>query len=166
MCREAMATMRGLERESVEIIQRCPRFDRCSIPICPLDLLQDQRTRFKGEPKCTLGKPRRSRIGKGTALKYQGLTRKEWAARKRWERLSELQKRRKKALLSKVSPFITGSQAKRIQVVSEDASGNGAVKTKDCGAEFSAPRTVTGADAQVSETRTHYNSAKLSPELK
>ena len=74
------------------LMRQCPRFDRCSVPICPLDVLQDQRDYLLGELKCTLSKTRRYRIGKGTELERQGLTRREWSAKVRWDNLSEAEK--------------------------------------------------------------------------
>ena len=32
----------------------CPRYERCSAPICPLDPEWEQRTHIKGEPVCGL----------------------------------------------------------------------------------------------------------------
>lgn len=32
----------------------CPRYERCSAPICPLDQLWEQRTHIKGESVCGL----------------------------------------------------------------------------------------------------------------
>lgn len=32
----------------------CPRYERCSAPICPLDKQWEQRTHIKGEPVCGL----------------------------------------------------------------------------------------------------------------
>lgn len=34
------------------IPESCPRFDRCSAPLCPLDLQRDRRTYLNGEPTC------------------------------------------------------------------------------------------------------------------
>ena len=101
---------RSLETRSHLIMQRCPRFIRCSVPICPLDLMQDQRTRLLGEPMCTLAKSVRRRICKDTALERHGLTKREFAARKRSESLTEAQKRSRNANLRPLSRFIHGSQ--------------------------------------------------------
>ena len=38
--------------ESVMEMAQCPRFDRCSAPICPLDKDWRDRTHLKGEPVC------------------------------------------------------------------------------------------------------------------
>ena len=94
-----------METRSLEIVKQCPRYQECSVPICPLDLLQDDRDYLPGEPKCTLPKSRRFRIGKITDLARCGLTKKEWAAKLRWQELSETEKELKKAKLRQVSPF-------------------------------------------------------------
>lgn len=88
--------------EARRIMEECPRFSRCSVAICPLDLFADCGTRLPGEPKCTLAKSIRLRIGTETELPRQGLTRHEWAARRRWELLSESQRRRS---LANLRPF-------------------------------------------------------------
>jgi len=81
------------EEENVKIMQRCPRFQFCNAPICPLDYFQDERTKLEGDEKCVLAKSIRKRIGKGTALKYQGMTRKEYAGMKIWNDKSDEEKR-------------------------------------------------------------------------
>lgn len=85
--------------KSIEIMKRCPRFHKCSVPVCPLDRGQDHRTRLPHEPKCTLAKSIRRRIGQNTTLPEQGLTKQEWAARQRWESLSESEKQRRSTIL-------------------------------------------------------------------
>jgi len=37
----------GSDFPSQQLMRQCPRFERCSAPICPLDLLQDERDRSK-----------------------------------------------------------------------------------------------------------------------
>lgn len=95
-------TGENAETKSVELMRRCSRYLRCFVPVCPLDLLQDVRTRLKEEPLCTLPKSIRHRIGKGTALPRQGLTRKEWAAHRRWQSLSEAERNDR---IAKLRPF-------------------------------------------------------------
>ena len=92
-------TLIEMEVQSLAIMSRCPRFLNCSVPVCPLDLLQELRTRLPGEPECKLGKTRRFRIGRGTDLERQGLTKREWAAQRRWESLNEAEKKRRTANL-------------------------------------------------------------------
>jgi len=81
------------EEENTKIMQRCPRFQFCNAPKCPLDYFQDQRTKLKGEEKCELAKSIRKKIGNGTSLKYQGMTKKEWIGTKIWEAKSDEEKR-------------------------------------------------------------------------
>ena len=93
------------ESRVVEIMKRCPRFARCSVPICPIDLLQKHRTRLPGEPKCTLGRSARLRVGRNANLPLQGLTKREWAAKQRWNALSDSEKLRRNAHLRQISPI-------------------------------------------------------------
>jgi len=76
-----------LEQKSVEIMKQCHKFEDCSAPFCPLDLLQDSRTRLSGEPKCTLSKVRRLKIGKD--LPRGGMTKREWSAKLKWDAMSD-----------------------------------------------------------------------------
>lgn len=71
-------------------IKKCPRFDVCSAPICPLDIEKDKRIQLNGEPKCKLGKRRRMKLGYG--LPWKGLTPNELAAKTRWEQKSKKEK--------------------------------------------------------------------------
>ena len=98
----------NLNTRAVEIMKQCPRFDRCSVPVCPLDLDQEHRIRLPGEPKCRLGKSARFRIGQNTNLQFQGLTKREWSARQHWQALSEAERQRKTAHLRQISPICTG----------------------------------------------------------
>ena len=91
------------ERESANVMRQCPRFINCSVPICPLDPLQDIRDRLPGEPTCKLSKTKRHRIGKEFELEREGLTKSEWAAKQRWESLSEIEKKRRIAHLERFS---------------------------------------------------------------
>lgn len=102
------------ETKSIKIMRECPRFERCSVPVCPLDLLRDKRDALRDDSKCHLPKSRRHRIGKGTDLEHQGLTKREWAAVKRWEALSEDQKQRRKANLRAGSRIYTGLSDNRL----------------------------------------------------
>ena len=88
------------EIESGRLMEQCRRFDRCSVPICPLDIYQDYRTYIKGEPKCTLPKADRIKIGKGTALPMQGMTKKEWGGRKSWDSLNSDHRKLRKSNLT------------------------------------------------------------------
>jgi len=77
------------EQECVEIMRRCPRWNKCSVPICPLDLNQSARVKLPGEEKCTLAKSIRTRIGRDTSLPMQGMTSREWSASQRYAQLSD-----------------------------------------------------------------------------
>jgi len=84
--------METTEREALNIMRKCNRFETCSSPICPLDLLQDKRTRLEGEETCTAWKSIRRKAGEGTALKYKGLKKNEWEAKRRWDDKPEEEK--------------------------------------------------------------------------
>jgi len=99
----------------------CPRFSSCSVPSCPLDINQDSRTTLKGEPKCLLPKARRREIGKAAGLPRQGLTKREWAARLRFDSLSESERRRMSANLRPFSRVIHGSQSEADKSTSKQA---------------------------------------------
>ena len=71
-------------------VKNCSRWGKCSIPICPLDPDQELRVKLPGDPKCTISKNLRYRLGEGLPL--HGLTKKEYAGRKLWEALSEDEK--------------------------------------------------------------------------
>lgn len=77
------------ELDALAVMKRCPRFQTCSVPSCPLDLKQDCRPVFPGEPRCRLSKEKRRALGKGTALPYGGLTAREALGEKRWASLSD-----------------------------------------------------------------------------
>ena len=81
------------EFASKRLMELCERFESCSVPICPLDLLQDVRDRLPGEPRCQRSKAKRIRIAQGSELPRKGRTEAEWAAEKRWQGMTEEQKR-------------------------------------------------------------------------
>ncbi len=92
-------------------MKKCPHFDTCSAPICPLDIEKDKRIQLNGEPKCKLGKARRMELG--ADLPWKGLTSKELAGKRSWEAKSEKEKEEcmsKVAKLGKITQF-----ARRIQ---------------------------------------------------
>lgn len=97
------------ELESLQIMRKCPRSERCSVPICPLDLLQDYRDSISGEPKCGLSKAKRLKIAEGTDLERQGMTKLERAAHIRWQRLSESEKERRNTVLRQNKSNYTGN---------------------------------------------------------
>ena len=67
----------------------CPSFLNCSVNVCPLDPNASDRNRITGEPKCRAEKPTRMRIGAKypDLLRFVGLTRREFLARKAWDAL-------------------------------------------------------------------------------
>ena len=85
----------------LKIMRQCPRFDRCDVPLCPLDLNQDYRTNLIGEKRCTLAKSIRLRIAEISSLGRKGLTKSEWAAKERWKYLSETERQTRIAHLRK-----------------------------------------------------------------
>jgi len=42
------------EFDCVKIMERCPYFERCSVPLCPLDPDVGKRVYIEGEPICRL----------------------------------------------------------------------------------------------------------------
>ena len=103
------------ESTGLKIKRQCPRFQRCDVPNCPLDLSQDQRTSLAGEKKCTLAQSYRLKIGKPTELPRKGLTRKEHAARLCWQLLNEVEKKRRIDNLRPFGRFDHASQYRRPQ---------------------------------------------------
>lgn len=73
-------------------MRECPRFSKCSVSLCPLDNLISFRKKFKDEPKCTMAKNIRLRIGRKYKLPKMGLTKREYAGYKKWESKSEEEK--------------------------------------------------------------------------
>lgn len=63
-------------------MRRCPRFDECSVPFCPLDILNHEVVRLPDEPACTLPKSIRMRLG--FDIPSQGLLPKELAGLNSW----------------------------------------------------------------------------------
>ena len=70
--------------------RECPSFGKYSANICPLDPEQHLRTYIKGEDKCRTEKPTRMKIGSKypDVLPYQGLTKREFKGRERWNALT------------------------------------------------------------------------------
>ncbi|MFA5047985.1 MAG: hypothetical protein WC516_03015 [Patescibacteria group bacterium] len=75
-------------------MKRCPRFEHCSSPKCPLDYWQDDRIVLTGDEKCGVAKSIRMRIGKDTELPLKGLTKREFLGRQQWEQKSESERRK------------------------------------------------------------------------
>jgi hypothetical protein len=94
----------------------CPRFDRCSVNVCPLDPDIRLRNRLPGEPRCTLWKWIRTRIGTKyvDVLPLGGLTSREAAGKRAWERLApEEQERLRAAARDRLFAIACGAQRQR-----------------------------------------------------
>lgn len=68
----------------------CPRFETCSVNVCPLDPFRNEKNSFSDEKDCPMEKRVRLRLGKD--LPWLGLTKAEFKAKNRWERLPEEEK--------------------------------------------------------------------------
>ena len=75
-----------------EAMEMCPRFQRCSVNKCPLDLDVVLRNELKGEEKCNMEKNVRLRIGTEYGLLKLGLTNAEFSAHQKWSGRSEEEK--------------------------------------------------------------------------
>lgn len=73
------------------VMRRCPQWQTCSAPDCPLDPKYMQRgKRQKGEPVCRAQKPTRLRVAAeaeadGLTTRFGGLTSREAASKRSWE---------------------------------------------------------------------------------
>jgi hypothetical protein len=65
------------EKENLINMQRCPRFNECSTPKCPLDYWVEQRSELPEDKKCVLlkllGKKRTNRMEGNVSTKMRGL---------------------------------------------------------------------------------------------
>jgi hypothetical protein len=59
--------------------RECPSFNVCSAPLCPLDPGIKMRIKLPTEDRCKA---------------YQGLTKREWDGKRRWDSLSEAEQKR------------------------------------------------------------------------
>ncbi len=65
-------------KENLQNMKRCPRFEECSIPKCPLDYEMKERTELPEDPQCPLTRllvknKRRKRIEGILSAKMRGL---------------------------------------------------------------------------------------------
>ncbi len=88
----------------------CPRADECCVNNCPLMDIQFQSSSNDPQSKCTFGKTGRLRIGKKWGLKDIGLTSREIAGRKKWDALSEEDKKSRISKLREKSPIVRLSE--------------------------------------------------------
>lgn len=72
--------------------QECPRFNTCNVNKCPLDSEVDLKNTITGDEKCTMEKNVRFKIGNKypNLLKYQGLSKREWAGKQLSESLRQV----------------------------------------------------------------------------
>ena len=96
------------------MMQDCPRYKCCSVPICPLDPDWKKRVYLKGEPKCTMEKNVRMRLGKN--LKNKGLTQRELASQRNWNKLGAEEKLRRQANLRPFSKSVTAHKSDGVGV--------------------------------------------------
>ena len=92
----------------------CSRFETCSAPLCPLDILIDKRTDFPDNEKCGMAKATRHRYWQNMPdyikreLLFQGYFEAEYnrmrSAPDRWNALSESKKAQIKERLRNARP--------------------------------------------------------------
>ena len=87
-------------------MEKCPQFNKCNAPICPLDAEWKDRVFVQGETKCKLGKTLRKRLGKD--LPNGGLLSREYSSLKVWEGRGE---KDKASRIAKLTPFKSLSNA-------------------------------------------------------
>ena len=81
------------ERIKMEIklpYHECSSFNLCSVNVCPLDPFSNEKEILPGEDKkCRGEKPMRQRIALKypNLLPYQGLTKRQFEARQKWDAL-------------------------------------------------------------------------------
>jgi hypothetical protein len=59
------------EKQNIENIKQCPRFETCSIPKCPLDFFMSERVELPEDERCPLRgiRTKRTKGIKSTTLK-------------------------------------------------------------------------------------------------
>jgi len=53
------------DEENLENMKRCPRFESCDIPKCPLDFYMSERTELPEDERCVLRGEKKSKRVKG-----------------------------------------------------------------------------------------------------
>ncbi|MHB8361180.1 MAG: hypothetical protein ACYDAO_00760 [Thermoplasmataceae archaeon] len=91
------------ETLSIEAMSRCARFDFCSAPKCPLDILIALRTVDEDDSKCEMAKSTRHKYWESMPpeikkeLKFEGYFESEYnrmkSAKERWESLPETKRK-------------------------------------------------------------------------
>jgi hypothetical protein len=90
------------EELTLQSMRYCSRFETCSAPLCPLDILISERIDFEDNEKCGMAKATRHRYWESMPeslkreLPFEGYFSSEYhrikSARERWESLSEERK--------------------------------------------------------------------------
>jgi len=65
--------MEPTEEQNLENIKRCPRFDGCNIPKCPLDYWMSERVELSEDERCILRGKQRSKRVKGIRSAKMGI---------------------------------------------------------------------------------------------
>ena len=61
--------------ENVENMERCPRFQSCSIPKCPLDYWMNDRIELADEERCVIrGKTKSKRVKGNRSATMRGMS--------------------------------------------------------------------------------------------
>lgn len=68
----------GETKENTDRMEKCPSFEHCDAPRCPLDELYEHRVAYPEDPVCVAEKPTRYHLGK--SLPRRGMFPIEWAA--------------------------------------------------------------------------------------
>lgn len=95
------------EHIAVALAEQCPRWETCSVPICPLDLSMEHRHKAPGDPSCPMRKSIRLRIGAQPVvyqgeeyyLPHRGMTGREWEGFQKWAKKSPEEREAVKARL-------------------------------------------------------------------
>ncbi len=97
-----LSGMTGSECE--RIMETCSRFDSCSAPKCPLDILVNLRSQIDEDPKCEMAKATRHKYWLSlpedlrSLFPFQGYLQSEFnrieSARNRWNSMSQEEKDR------------------------------------------------------------------------
>jgi U3 small nucleolar RNA-associated protein 14 len=53
------------QEENLANMEKCPRYQDCNIPKCPLDYYMEERVELRGEERCILRGDRKSKRVKG-----------------------------------------------------------------------------------------------------
>lgn len=98
--------------------EKCSKYYNCSVNNCPLHpsypgLFIDEEDK---EKKCTLRKSTRFKIGSKypDVIKYQGLTTREWSARKTYDNLTDEEKEK---MVERIKKFEFNAKNKSNQII-------------------------------------------------